>query len=142
MDRASFILHDLSTFPIVRLHGAAAHSLSKASAWCREIDALIGGAERFVLIYAGRQDDEPHDDRVTRGLWLKRNKAALAARCCALITVEPDRDRRDALEAAFPNLIRAFGTPQAACATDSEAVILAEGFLQAGGRASPETGQR
>ena len=131
MDRESFTLHDVSTFPIVRLRNEAASSPGYAPAWCAEMDRLLASQKPFALIYPVRRTDEPHDDRVARGLWLKRNKAALAARCRALIVVEPDPDRRQALEAAFPSLVRAFGTPQAACATDRDAVALARQVLGA-----------
>ncbi|MCJ2095238.1 GntR family transcriptional regulator [Methylobacterium sp. J-072] len=133
MDRESFTLHDVSTFPIVRLRNEAASSPGHAPTWCAEMDRLLASQTPFALIYPARRTDEPHDDRVARGLWLKRNKAALAARCRALIVVEPDPDRRQALEAAFPSLIRAFGTPQAACATDRDAVSLARQVLGAEG---------
>ena len=133
MDRESFTIHDVSAFPIVRLQNEEACSPGYALAWCREMDRLLAGEVPFVLIYAGRRDDEPHDDRVARGLWLKRNREALAERCRVLIVVEPDPDRRQALEAAFPNLVRAFGTPQATCATERDAVSLARQALGAEG---------
>ena len=133
MDRAAFTLHDVSAFPVVRMRNGDACTPGYAPAWCREMDALLGRNTPFVLIYQRRRNDEPHDDRVARGLWLKRNKDALAERCRALIIVEPDRDRRAALDAAFPSLVRAFGTPQAACATDEEAVALARQALRATG---------
>ncbi|CAM3377822.1 hypothetical protein MEME101129_28845 [Methylobacterium mesophilicum] len=133
MDRATFTLHDVSDFPIVRMRNDAVRPPGYASVWCREMDALLAGGDPFVLIYDGRRHDEAHDDRVARGLWLKRNKEALGGCCRALIVVEPDPERRHALEAAFPSLIRAFGTPQAACATDREAVALARQTLGAAG---------
>lgn len=133
MDREPFTLHDVSTFPIVRLRAEEARPPGYATAWCQEMDRLLAGEKPFVLVYPGRRDDEPHDDRVARGLWLKRNKEVLAGRCRALIVVEPDSDRRRALEAAFPGLVRAFGTPQVACATDQDTVSLARQALGAEG---------
>ena len=98
----------------------------------RNPERIARGDRRFVLVYPQRDREEAHSDRVARGQWLKRNKAALAARCLALIVVEPDAARRAGMEAMFPNLVKAFGTPQATRATAAEAESLAR-FLVTGG---------
>lgn len=97
------------------------------------MDRLIATDMPFVMIYPPRRHEEAHADRVARGQWLKHNKAALAARCLALIVIEPDAARRAELEAVFPGLVKAFGTPQATRATAAEAEALARHLLDGGG---------
>jgi hypothetical protein len=96
------------------------------------MDLLLTSDRRFVLVHPQRNREEAHSDRVTHGQWLKRNKAALAERCVALIVVEPDPVRRAEMEAMFPNLVKAFGTPQAARATAADAESLARFLLNGG----------
>lgn len=125
-----FTQHDVRDFPVVRFTGATTEGY--AALWCAEMDRLLTNDRRFVLIYPQRNREEAHADRVARGQWLKRNKAALAARCLALIVVEPDAARRAEMEAMFPNLVKAFGTPQVTRATAAEAESLARFLLNGG----------
>lgn len=128
MSAEPFALHDVTDFPLVRLTGDTAVA-GYAARWCGEMDRLIAGSQPFVLIYPSGERAETHEDRVTRGSWLKRNKAALAGKCLALIVIEPDPARRADLEAMFPALVKAFGTPQAARANAAEAEALALSLL-------------
>lgn len=121
-------LHDIADFPVVRFRSVAAHP-GYGPAWCAEMDALIEGRARFVLIYPKAERDEAHEDRKVRGAWLKQNKDRLAELCLGLIVVEPDAARRAELEAMLPNLVRAFGTPQVATASMEEAQVLARRLL-------------
>lgn len=127
----SLPVHDRSDFPIVRLNPAATLP-GYAAAWSEEMDALISDGWPFVLIYPASERHEGHEDRKQRGLWLKANKDKLAATCRAFIVVEPDAAKRAELELIFPNLVRAFGTPQAACATRAEAEVLGRHVLSGG----------
>lgn len=124
-------IHDTSDFPIVRFLPDKAHE-GYGVAWCAEMDALLSRAEPFVLIYLAAEREEGHEDRKKRGAWLKANKHALAGKCLALIIVEPNAERRAELEAMFPNLVRAFGTPQAARATQAEAEVVGRHLLAGG----------
>lgn len=124
-------IHDTSDFPIVRFLSDKSHE-GYGDAWCAEMDALVGRNEPFVLIYLAAEREEGHEDRKKRGAWLKANKDVLAGKCLALIIVEPDAEKRAALEAMFPNLVRAFGTPQAARATQAEAEALGRHLLSGG----------
>ena len=133
MNSDASLLLDLRDFPVVRFIGVPEEGY--AASWCAEMDRLLARDTPFVLIYPPRHHEEAHADRVARGQWLKRNRAVLAARCLALIVIEPDAARRAALEAGFPNLVRAFGVPQAARATAAEAEALARHLL-GGGRLS------
>lgn len=136
MDSELFTLHDVSLYPVVHFTGDSALA-GYAAQWCAEMDRLVAGGSPFVLIYPPGERTEAHEDRVARGGWLKRNKDALAGQCLALIVVEPDAARRAELEVLFPNLVRAFGTPQATRATREEAEALARHLL-AGGLLSGE----
>jgi len=121
-------LHDIADFPVVRFRSVAADS-GYGPAWCAEMDALIEGGARFVLIYPKAERDETHEDRKVRGAWLKQNKDRLAKVCLGLIVVESDAARRAELEAMLPNLVRAFGTPQVATGSMDEAQVLARRLL-------------
>jgi hypothetical protein len=131
MTSKDFTLHDTTDYPLVRFTVDTAVS-GYATRWCEEMDRLVARSKPFVLIYPSGERNEAHEDRVIRGGWLKRNKAALADKCLALIVIEPDAARRAELEAMFPNLVRAFGTPQAARASAAEAEALAR-YLLGGG---------
>lgn len=126
-----FTLHNMTDYPLVRFVGDTAVA-GYAAQWCGEMDKLVAGSQPFVLIYPPGERVEAHEDRVIRGGWLKRNKAALADRCLALIVIEPDTARRAELEAMFPNLVKAFGSPQAARANTAEAEALARHLLKGG----------
>ncbi|WP_139311757.1 GntR family transcriptional regulator [Xaviernesmea oryzae] len=125
-------MHDLAAYPLVHFVGDTTVA-GYATRWCEEMDQLLAGSQPFVLIYPPGERDEAHQDRVIRGGWLKRNKARLADICLALIVIEPDAARRADLEAMFPNLVKAFGTPQAARGSASEAEALARHLLEGGG---------
>ncbi|WP_246172988.1 GntR family transcriptional regulator [Nitrospirillum amazonense] len=121
-------IHDLTDFPLVRLRPAAAVP-GYAAAWCGEMHGLLATEKQFVLIYPPAAQQEDHEDRKLRGLWLKQNKEALAALCLGLIIVEPDSNRRIALEAQMAGTARAFGTPQATVESVAEAEALARRLL-------------
>jgi hypothetical protein len=125
------LLHDKTDFPIVRLDPAAVLP-GYAAAWCDEMDALLAEGWPFVLIYPASDRHEGHEDRKRRGLWLKANKDRLAEVCLAMIIVEPDVGKRAELESIFPNLVRAFGTPQAACPSREDAEALGRHVLSGG----------
>lgn len=124
-------IHDRSDFPIVPLDPSSTLP-GYATAWCEEMDALVAEGQPFVLVYPASERHEGHEDRRQRGLWLKNNKERLAAICLAFIVVEPDAAKRAELEMVFPNLARAFGTLQAACASRGEAEALGRHPLSGG----------
>ncbi|MGQ3672215.1 hypothetical protein ACT6QG_07460 [Xanthobacter sp. TB0136] len=126
-----FRLHDISDFPLVRFDATAMYE-GYGAVWCTEMEALIARDAPFVLVYRATEDEETHEDRKTRGIWMKANKNALAEKCRAFIIIEPDAGRRAEMEAMFPNLVRAFGTPQAARATREEAETLGRHVLAGG----------
>ncbi|AHI75928.1 hypothetical protein [Burkholderia thailandensis] len=124
LDPRDFIVHDISRFPMcVFRERAATHGY--APQWEQEIDALMRRGAPFVVVYVSLDADEHHDDRRHRAMWLKRNKAALAAVCKALISVEPDAERRAAAVEQGRTAVSAFGIPHAAVASLGEAAALA-----------------
>lgn len=139
MEAQFFSLHDIGEFPLVRFIGSTM-SAGYATQWCAEMDRLVGEGVPFVLIYPPGEREEVHEDRVTRGGWLKRNKGTLSSQCVALIVIEPDAERRAELEAMFPNLVKAFGTPQATRASPAEAESLARHLLAGGVLTEANTG--
>jgi hypothetical protein len=130
-------IHDLTDFPRVRLRPDATLR-GYAPAWCAEMLELLSRRKHFVLIYPPATQQEDHEDRKLRGLWLKQNKEPLAAVCLGLIIIEPDPNRRAALEVQMAGTVRAFGTPQAAVASMAEADELARRLLA--GEALPAAG--
>nr|WP_063899890.1 hypothetical protein [Burkholderia ubonensis] len=79
----------------------------------------------FVVVYVSLDADETHEDRKHRAVWLKQNKAALGAVCKALISVEPDPERRARVAEQGETAVKAFGIPHEAVASLDEAVTLA-----------------
>lgn len=69
--------------------------------------------------------DETHEDRKHRAVWLKQNKAALGAVCKALISVEPDPERRARVAEQGRMAVKAFRIPHEAVASLDEAAALA-----------------
>jgi len=107
LDSADFPLHDISRFPLVLAKGDT--SPGYALQWEREMQALVDHGKPFVLIHPHARAEEAHEDRKRRGLWLKQNKQALSICCKAVISIEPDDDRRAALAAQSAMAERAFG---------------------------------
>lgn len=93
------------------------------------MDALLECEQAFVIIMTSHQTDEPHEERKRRGLWLKANRAALGKLCRAVISVEPDRTRRLALQAQMLLASKAFGIPMRVESTTAEAEITARRLL-------------
>lgn len=80
--------------------------------------------------------DETHEDRKHRAVWLKQNKAALGAVCKALISVEPDPERRARVAEQGRMAVKAFRIPHEAVASLDEAAALAARLTDADGAAS------
>lgn len=65
-----------------------------------------------------------------RGIWLKHNKAALATVCKAMISIEPDLQRRAHASAMGKIAVRAYGIPHVAVSAIKDAVEYAELLLK------------
>ena len=123
-----FTVHDVSEFPVVRSR-ATAVGPGYATQWEREMNALLEHASPFVLLMEEGQPQESHDDRKARGLWLKRNKTALASFCKAVIIIEPDAVQREAFQAQAAMAAKAFGVPMEVAASKAGAEELAGRLL-------------
>ncbi|KVP93955.1 hypothetical protein WJ96_12355 [Burkholderia ubonensis] len=124
LDPQEFVVHDISRFPFCVFRAQAA-TPGYALQWEKEIDALMREGAPFVVVYVSLDADETHEDRKHRAVWLKQNKAALGAVCKALISVEPDPERRARVTEQGETAVKAFGIPHEAVASLDEAVTLA-----------------
>ncbi|SAI59643.1 Uncharacterised protein [Bordetella ansorpii] len=108
LDPSIFAVHDIREFPFVVFDQAAAKP-GHALQWEAEMVALMRHAQPFVVVYDQLDTDETHEDRKHRGVWLKRNKEPLGLVCKALISIEPDNERRAGIQAKSEGTVKAFG---------------------------------
>lgn len=125
LDPRTFVVHDIGEFPFVVFNQAAAWP-GYAGRWEKEMTALVDNGLPFVVVYDRVRSDESHEDRRHRGIWLKHNKQALGRLCKALISIEPDAERRAAIEAAGAIAVKAFGIAHEVVATRPAARDLAQ----------------
>jgi len=136
-----FALHDIHLFPVCVFRAEHA-TPGYALRWEGEIDTLMRHGEPFVIVYVKLDTDESHDDRKHRAVWLKQNKATLGAVCKALVSVEPDPDRRAEVAAQGEVAVKAFGIPHHAVASFEQAVSLAARLTrQPSGKDARQAGQ-
>lgn len=128
IDATTFAFHDVSLWPIVR-QSARSVQPGYAAQWAREMDAILAISMPFVVIMEGDQPAEDHEDRKARGIWLKRNKAALAAICRAVIGIEASAIKRAAMQVQMSLATKAFGTRMEIVASQEDALQLAERIL-------------
>ncbi|VWC02890.1 ATP--cob(I)alamin adenosyltransferase [Burkholderia lata] len=137
-----FALHDIQLFPVCVFRAEHA-TPGYALRWEGEIDTLMRHGEPFVIVYVELDTDESHDDRKHRAVWLKQNKEALGAVCKALVSVEPDPDRRAEVAAQGEVAVKAFGIPHHAVASFGQAVSLAARLTrQPSGNDARQAGQQ
>lgn len=129
-DMAAFVIHDVSGFPVVHARAEAIRPGYSAQ-WAREMDALVAQDAAFVVVLAGNEADETHEDRKQRGLWLKRNRDMLGRKCLALVGIEPDGLKRAALRLQAAVAVKAFGIPAEIVASAVEADKLSARILAA-----------
>ncbi|MBB3228226.1 2-polyprenyl-6-methoxyphenol hydroxylase-like FAD-dependent oxidoreductase [Luteibacter sp. Sphag1AF] len=128
----SFSVHDVASFPLVWL-SADQVTAGYAAQWKEEMDALIQCGRPFVVLHGAGHGDEQHEDRKERGIWLKRNKDALARCCPGIVSVEPDPIKRQAAKAMAIMAVKAFGIPAHVTATREEACDIAKQLLREAG---------
>lgn len=124
LDPDTFTVHDIHEFPFVVFNQAAAQP-GYAPQWETEMVALLQNGQPFVVVYDQLGTDEAHEDRKHRGIWLKHNKEPLGRVCRALISIEPEEDRRIQVKAMSEIAVKAFGIPHEAVATREEALAVA-----------------
>ncbi|ASW08473.1 MULTISPECIES: hypothetical protein [unclassified Rhizobium] len=135
IDAATFIFHDVSLWPIVR-HSAASVHPGYSKQWEHEMDALLALSMPFVVIMEGDEHAEEHEDRKARGIWLKKNKTALATVCEAVIGIEASAIKRAAMQLQMSLATKAFGIRMEIVASQQEALQLAERILKGENSAS------
>jgi len=124
IDPQTFIIHDVTQLPFVVFNEAAARP-GYANQWETEMVTLMENGRPFVVVYDQHRIEESHEDRTRRGIWLKHNKAALARVCKALISIEPDEERRTKVEATSDMAAKAFGIPHVVVAMRDDALTIA-----------------
>ena len=129
IDAATFTFHDVSLWPIVR-QSAESVRPGYAAQWEREMDAMLAISMPFVVIMDGDQAAEDHEDRKVRGIWLKKNKTALAAICRAVIGIEANPIKRAAIQVQMALATKAFGTRMELVASQEAALRLAKQILE------------
>ncbi|WP_349959652.1 hypothetical protein [Rhizobium sp. ZPR3] len=125
IDPTVFAFHDVSLWPIVR-QSAASVQPGYSKQWEREMDALLDLSMPFVVIMEG----DEHEDRKARGIWLKKNKTALATVCRAVIGIEASIIKRTAMQLQMSLATKAFGMRMEIVASREEALQLAERILK------------
>jgi hypothetical protein len=123
VSQESFVLHDVSEFPIVRFDTSRARP-GYAPRWIAEMEAVLARGEPFVLVAGGVVEDGP-GDRKARSLFLKSHRAELARWCRAIVGIEPNPIARAARKAQAAVLARAFGIEMTFVATAEEATTTA-----------------
>ena len=136
-DATLYSIHDVNDFPIVRFRPETAVE-GYAPLWENDMDALLRHGEPFVMLFEQERSDEAHLDRKRRGLWLKHHKAALAAICRGLVSIEADAQQRARLQAMAAGAMKAFGIVQEVAATRDEADALMVWLLGSGKMARPQ----
>jgi hypothetical protein len=124
MRSEDFKLHDVSRFPVVTLHGRGLPP-GYGPTWARELDALLSQDHPFVMIFPDSVENETHDDQKLRTVFLKANKARLAAKCQGIFGIEPNKPMRILKRVQGAAIAAAFGLRFRVVATLDEAERLA-----------------
>ncbi|MGE3149762.1 MAG: hypothetical protein AB7K04_11910 [Pseudorhodoplanes sp.] len=127
MNVGNFRLHDVSRFPVVVLHGRGLPA-GYAPTWASEMEALLSQDLPFVMIFPDSvedEDHEDHEDQKLRTIFLKSNKARLAAKCQGIFGVEPNKTKRLLKRVQGAAIAAAFGLKFRVVATVEEAERLA-----------------
>ncbi|MBN3821521.1 ATP--cob(I)alamin adenosyltransferase [Paraburkholderia sp. Se-20369] len=120
-------------FPFVWLRYAGSPQRDP-TAMLAELDTLLARRERFVLLTEdapsgdGRSDDD-HEMRKQLAKWSKANRAQSREWIPAMIAVEPDAQRRAALDAFSGAFEKVWGYPLNAAVNRDDALALARRLL-------------
>lgn len=123
-----FILHRVSTFPIVVFATELAQG-GYAERWTVEMESLLAKRTPFVILIPSCERPESREDWARRVVWMKENKATLSLYCKGVISIEPDRKLRGDLERRVSGSKRMFGVSQHVVECDENAVDLARRML-------------
>ena len=115
-----FRYFDISAFPIVAIRGSDLPA-GYAPQWIAEMDLLVGQPEPFAFVFLDSAENPTHEDQKAQTLWLKQNKAQLAAVCRGAVSVEPDLAKRLLKRAQALAITVAFGLRFAVASNRPEA---------------------
>ena len=124
----TFLIHDVSSFPLVRMKGDAM-TVGQASQWKREMEALVSMEKPFVVLHGHAEGDESPGDRRERGRWLRHHRDRLSRHCLGIIGVEADAVKRLTMKVVTTLLSNAFRVPAYVVETEQEARVLAARLL-------------
>lgn len=121
---------DATRFPVLSIDGANM-APGDGARIIDDLEALIQNGRPFVLIisHGNGPQSQQHDDDKERMLWLKENKARLAAVCKGIISVAPDPERFAQTEKQTAGLRAALGIHFAAADSLASAEALAADLL-------------
>jgi hypothetical protein len=117
-------LHDVSRFPVVVLHGRGLPP-GYGPTWASEMESLLSQDQPFVMIFPSSVENEDHEDQKLRAVFLKANKARLAAKCRGIFGIEPNKATRLLKRVQGAAIAAAFGLRFRVVATIEEAERLA-----------------
>ncbi|PRZ55983.1 hypothetical protein BX589_102184 [Paraburkholderia fungorum] len=120
LDTSSFVVFDVSAFPIVTVNTDAMVT-GYGARWTSEMDALIALGKPFAIVYRGAISNESAEDYAQRGQWLVRNRVVMARLCRVLVVVEPDEILREQVRLRGRGIAKAFGVPHRVVATMEDA---------------------
>ena len=123
---------DATRFPLLSIDGASM-APGDGARIIDDLETLIQNGSAFVLIIGNGSGPQghKHDDDKERMLWLKENKARLAAVCKGIISVTPDKERFALAEKQTAGLRAALGIHFAAADSQPSAEALATDLLGA-----------
>jgi len=136
MQLTEFQFHDTSDYPIVRLSGRGLPD-GHGPQWAAEMDALIARKRPFVLIFLDTLENEAHEDKKVRTVWIKKNRKDLASLCRGFVSIEPDKATRILKRAQGAAMAAAFGLRLKFMANLEKAEALAKRLLA--GENAPDT---
>lgn len=128
MSNFTLSVHATDTYPVIRFLPQAAVP-GYSARWLDDMGKLLAAGVPFAVVYPEGSHQEGHEDRKVRGLWLKQNREALAALCRVLVSVEPDVQRRKAMQGQLAGVSKAFGVLQVVAVTEVEALGVARSYL-------------
>ncbi|TWF47551.1 hypothetical protein [Neorhizobium alkalisoli] len=126
--RAPFVLHRVSTFPIIVFATELAQG-GYAERWTLEMESLLAKRAPFVILIPSCERPESREDWARRVIWMKENKPGLSLYCKGVISIEPDRRLRADLERRVSGSKRMFGVSQHVVESEENAVDLARHLL-------------
>lgn len=114
-----FSVYDSSHFPFVVFDGGKT-TTNFIEQWLQEMNTLLEGSP-FVLFFKTRDDNESHEDRKVRGIWLKQNKVSFQKVCKGILILITDKEQQKQSRKKLEAAEKAFGIPYIIVTSEHEA---------------------